>query len=234
MNMKKNNLNQKSKNFKDFFYKNKFNFSSYPINRLKKISIVNDKTKLLENLKLKILKINNCELKKISKNIVFGDGDINSPLMLIGEAPGQTEDEKGKPFVGEAGLLLNNMLKAININRNDVYVTNVVNYRPPLNRKPEISEINKYSIYLREHISIIDPKILIFLGSTAMNSMFGINNKISEVRGTWKELIIKNKTFLSMISFHPAYLLRKTDQKKFSWQDLKEVRRKIDELKINI
>jgi DNA polymerase len=154
--------------------------------------------------------------------------------MIVGEGPGQKEDEIGKPFVGDAGLLLNKMLKAINIDRDSIYITNVVNFRPPNNRKPEPAEINRYSEYLRKHISIINPKILILMGSTAMESLFGTKIKISKERGNWKEVIINNQTYLTMITFHPAYLLRQPDQKKYSWADLKEIRKKIDELKIKL
>ena len=154
--------------------------------------------------------------------------------MIVGEGPGQKEDEIGKPFVGDAGLLLNKMLKAININRKDIYITNVVNYRPPNNRKPEPAEITRYSEYLRKHISIITPKILILMGSTAMESLFGSKIKISKERGNWKEVIINNKSYLTMITFHPAYLLRQPEQKKYSWADLKEIRKKIDKLEINL
>ena len=154
--------------------------------------------------------------------------------MIVGEGPGQKEDELGKPFVGDAGLLLNKMLKAININRQDIYITNVVNYRPPNNRKPEPAEITRYSEYLRKHISIINPKILILMGSTAMESLFGSKIKISKERGNWKDVIINNKSYLTMITFHPAYLLRQPEQKKYAWTDLKEIRKKIDELEINL
>ena len=135
--------------------------------------------------------------------------------MLIGEAPGQKEDELSKPFVGEAGSLLNKMLSAINLNRKDLYITNVVNYRPPLNRKPDSNEIKRYSEFLLEHVYIIKPKIIILLGSTAMEAFFGSNLKISKERGIWKEMLIKDKTFLTMVTFHPAYLLRQNDQKKY-------------------
>ena len=101
--------------------------------------------------------IKNCELKESAKKLVFSDGNSNSKIMIVGEGPGQKEDEVGKPFVGDAGLLLNKMLKAININRQDIYITNVVNYRPPNNRKPEPAELTRYSEYLRKHISIINP-----------------------------------------------------------------------------
>ena len=155
-------------------------------------------------------------------------------IMIIGEGPGQKEDELGKPFVGEAGLLLNKMLKAIKINRENVYITNVVNYRPPKNRKPDPKEIKRYSTYLNEHISIINPKILILLGSTAMEALLGTNLKITKERGIWREIIIKNKTVKSIVTFHPAYLLRQPEQKKFSWEDLKSIKKKIDASDIKI
>lgn len=154
--------------------------------------------------------------------------------MIIGEGPGQKEDEMGKPFVGDAGILLNRMFEAINIKRPKVYITNVVNYRPPNDRKPETSEINRYSVFLRDHISIINPKILILMGGTAMEALYGQTLKISKERGIWKELIVNQKTYLTILTFHPAYLLRQPDQKKYSWVDLKMIKKKIDELKINI
>ena len=209
-------------------------FDNAPINRLKKNEEKDGIDKKLIDLKEKIKSIEDCELKKFAKNIVFNDGNPKSQIMLVGEGPGEKEDIQGKPFVGEAGILLNKMLNAIKIKREDVYITNVVNYRPPNNRKPEISEINRYSVFLREHISIISPKILILMGSTAMEALFGQKLKISKERGKWKEIIINQKTFLTILTFHPAYLLRQPDQKKFSWEDLKNIRNKIDELKINI
>jgi len=209
-------------------------YSNEPINRFKKLSEPEDIKLQLENLKNKILLIDNCDLKNNAKKMVFNDGNINSQIMIVGEGPGEKEDEIGKPFVGDAGNLLNKMLSAININRESVYITNVVNYRPPNNRKPSPVEINRYSAYLREHVLIINPKILIIMGATAMEALIGNNIKISKERGKWKEIIIKNKTFKSIITFHPAYLLRQPDQKKFSWFDLKEIRKKIDELNINI
>ena len=209
-------------------------FNNKPINRIKTKPKVENKSKLLENLKEKISNIENCELKSHATQLVFSDGTSESQLMIVGEGPGQKEDELGKPFVGDAGMLLNKMLMAINIDRNKVYITNVVNYRPPNNRKPEPAEIIRYSNFLREHISIIDPKILILMGSSAMEALFGSKIKISKERGAWKEVIVNQKTYLTMITFHPAYLLRQPDQKKYSWSDLKEIRKKIDELDLKI
>ena len=209
-------------------------FSDRPINRFKTKPLVEDISNKLNDLITEIQNIQNCELKNNANKLVFNDGNNLSKIMIVGEGPGQKEDEIGKPFVGDAGMLLNKMLKAININREKVYITNVVNYRPPNNRKPESSEITKYSFFLREHISIIDPKILVLMGSTAMESLFGSKIKISKERGAWKEVIVNNKTYITMITFHPAYLLRQPDQKKYSWLDLKKIRKKIDELDLNI
>ena len=209
-------------------------FSNKPIKRFKIKPKLEDKSSLLSELKVEIENIENCELKNNSTNLVFNDGNDQSKLMIVGEGPGQKEDEIGKPFVGDAGMLLNKMLNAISIKREKIYITNVVNYRPPNNRKPEPSEIERYSNFLRKHISIINPKILILMGSTAMESLFGSKIKITKERGKWKEIIINNKTYLTMITFHPAYLLRQAEQKKYSWVDLKEIRKKIDELNLNL
>ena len=228
--------NQSNNNFEDVMdlFEIDYAYENKPIKRTFDEPSLKNKQFLLENLKKKILDVSDCELKKNSSQIVLSDGDPASPIMIVGEGPGQKEDEKGKPFVGEAGLLLNKMLEAINIKRPKIYITNVVNYRPPNNRKPEPSEINRYSVFLREHINIIDPKILILMGSTAMEALFGQTLKISKERGKWKELIINQKTYLTILTFHPAYLLRQPDQKKFSWADLKIIKKKIDELKITI
>ena len=207
-------------------------FNDKPIDRINIKTKINNKYDLLKNLRIEIENIKNCDLKASANKMVFSDGNEQSQLMIVGEGPGQKEDEIGKPFVGDAGLLLNKMLKSINIERNNVYITNVVNYRPPKNRKPEAAEIVRYSNFLKKHISIIDPKILILMGSTAMESLFGSKVKITRERGLWKEIIINNKTYLCMITFHPAYLLRQPENKKYSWVDLKEIRKKIDQLNI--
>tara|TARA_Y100000590_G_scaffold4683_1_gene6279 strand:- start:297 stop:1016 length:720 start_codon:yes stop_codon:yes gene_type:complete len=214
-------------------------FNNEPINRSKnkinnKEKPEEDKITKLINLKQEINSIEDCKLKNNATNLVFADGKIQSLIMIVGEGPGQKEDQLGKPFVGDAGNLLNKMLKAINIARENVYITNVVNYRPPNNRKPDQSEIYRYSKYLKEHISIISPKILILMGSTAMEAILGSNKKISKERGLWKEVIIKQNSYRTIVTFHPAYLLRKPDQKKFSWEDLKIIRKEIDKQNIEV
>ena len=209
-----------------------YEFSNKPIRRLKKSQQPGEIKLQLENLKKQIAEIDACDLKNHANQLVFSDGNFRSKIMLVGEGPGQKEDEIGKPFMGDAGKLLNKMLAAIDIKRESIYITNVVNYRPPNNRKPTTAEINKYSKFLYEHISIINPKILIIMGGTAMEALIGNNFKISKERGIWKDVILKGKTYLSIVTFHPSYLLRQPDQKKYSWIDLKEIRKKINELNI--
>ena len=212
-------------------------FSNKPINRLNAVSNNNDNTGKLEKLlelKKKINSIENCNLKDNSKNLIMGDGDINSPIMLIGEAPNEDEDVSGLTFQGEVGSLLNKMLLAIEIKRGKVYSTYSINFRPPEDRKPNAQEIKRYSIFLKEHISIINPKIIILMGGTAMETVTGLNTRISNERGKWKEIILKNKTFPIMITFSPSYLIRFSDNKKYSWEDLKKIKQKIQELNIKI
>ena len=223
-------LNSELLNIIDYNYL----FDKKPIKRVKTKPELESSKSRLEDLKNKIKSIENCDLKKNASKIVFADGNIQSPLMIVGEGPGEKEDELGKPFVGDAGNLLNKMLKAINIERDKVYITNVVNYRPPNNRKPESNEINRYSEFLKEHISIINPKILILMGSTAMEAILGSSTRISNERGKWKEIIIKQKNYKTIVTFHPAYLLRKPDQKKFSWEDLKIIRKEIEQENISL
>ena len=208
--MVKNDLNQNAKYTQILMdtFESDFIFENNPIDRFKDFS-KKDKTnnsdkniKLLE-LKKKIGSIENCNLKNNSKNLVLGDGNIDSPIMLIGEAPGADEDNLGLTFQGDIGALLEKMLIAINLKKNNIYSTYSVNYRPPEDRKPTAQEIKRYSIYLKEHIKIINPKIIILMGSTAMEAITGINTKISNERGKWKEIILGNKTLPIMITFSP-------------------------------
>ena len=187
-----------------------FIFKDKPINRFNIIDKNNDsnqadKAKLLLELKKQINSIENCNLKDNSQNLVLGDGNINSPIMLIGEAPGAEEDKSSTTFKGEVGELLNKMLLAIEIKRQNIYCSYAINFRPPEDRKPTSLEIKRYSVFLKKHISIINPKIVVLMGSSAMEAVTGINSKISSERGKWKEIILKNKTYPVMISFNPSY-----------------------------
>jgi len=202
-------------------------FNKSPINRYKTKKNTELASADLKNLKNTIDTIQDCELKKNALQIVFGNGSINAELMIIGGAPGEKENQTGKSFVGEDGSLLEKMLNAINIKKKSVYLTYAVNYRPLLDRKPTSNEIKKYNIFLLKHISIINPKLIVLMGSTAMESLTGLNNKISDERGKWKEVIIKNKSYHTMITFDPSYLLRFPENKKYSWEDLKKIKKQL-------
>ena len=216
-----------------------FIFNEKPVNRFKiqKIESINknsDKITKIDEIKKLINSIQNCNLKKNSQNLILGDGDINSPIMIIGEAPSLEEEETGKTFQGESGALLEKMLLAINIKKKDVYSSYAINFRPPEDRKPTSQEIKRYSVFLKEHISIIDPKIIVLFGSTAMEAVTASSEKISNERGKWKEIILKNKIYPLMITFSPSYLIRFPENKKYSWEDLKKINQKIQDLKIKI
>ena len=236
--MTKNNNNKLVKLIKyyslinhNLIYDNKsINRYKFAINSSAKTS----RDRELLKLRSEIEKIKNCKLRKSAKNIVFSDGNPNSKIMIIGEGPGANEDIEGMPFIGRAGHLLDKMLESINLSRKSVYITNVVNYRPPENRSPTEEEIQKYIPFLIRHIEIINPKILLLLGSTALNTIIGNDEVISNVRGKWIEKEIgKCKTSI-IASFHPAFLIRQPTQKAMSWVDLKMIRKKILDLKINI
>ena len=239
--MTKKVINQKSK-FDDELINTiepNFVFNNKPINRFNIIDEDNshqqiDKFQSIEELKKKINSIENCKLKDNSQNLVLGDGDINSSIMLVGEAPGIEEDKSNATFKGEVGKLLNKMLLAIEIKRENIYSSYAINFRPPEDRKPTSQEIKRYSIFLKEHVAIINPKIIILMGSSAMEALTGINSKISSERGKWKEVILKSKTYPVMITFNPSYLIRFPENKKYSWEDLKKIKQKIQELKIKI
>ena len=211
-------------------------YSNKAINRYKKNNNYNNsnQSKDLKDLERLIKNVKNCELKKNATNLVFADGNLESNIMIVGEGPGANEDKEGLPFVGRAGQLLDKMLESINLDRKNVYITNVVNYRPPQNRKPTDKEILKYLPFLKRHIEIINPKILILLGSTALNSIIGSQEVISKARGKWNKLKIGKSSPFVIASFHPAFLMRQPDQKKMAWIDLKMIRQKIKELKIKI
>ena len=208
-------------------------YNNKAINRYKKdnFEISEDKTKSLIKLKKAINDLKNCELKKNAKNIVFSDGNPKSKIMLLGEAPGANEDHEGLPFVGRAGRLLDKMLSAIDLDRNKIYISNIINFRPPENRKPTEKEIKRYLPFVTKHIEIISPKILVLLGSTAMNAIIGNQEVISNMRGKWIEKKIGKCTTSIIITFHPAFLMRQPAQKKLAWIDLKMIRDKKIELK---
>ena len=233
----KRNLNQKLINLIEYYDLINANFllSNSPLKRTIESTthtFTGTKLEKLNKLRKKIQLIKNCDLKKNATNLVFSDGNINSKLMIIGEGPGANEDAEGKPFVGRAGKLLNKMLAAIQLDRRKVYISNVVNYRPPGNRRPTEVEIERYLPYLKSHIEIINPKILLLLGSTALNTLIGNEAVISKARGKWIQKEIGTVKPWIIASFHPAFLMRQPEQKKLAWIDLKMIRDKYKILKI--
>ena len=152
--------------------------------------------------------------------------------MIIGEGPGANEDKEGLPFVGRAGKLLDKMLNSIKLDRTKVYISNVVNYRPPENRRPTDEEIKRYLPFLESHIEIINPKILLLLGGTALNTLIGNEVVISKARGKWIQKDIGTAKPWIIASFHPAFLMRQPEQKKMAWIDLKMIREKSKIFKI--
>ncbi len=227
-------------NKKKLYYKlinNELVYDNKSIVRYKKNNKNNTPKKKLnkpEGLRKRINSIKNCDLKKNATNLVFSDGNPFAKIMIVGEGPGANEDKEGKPFVGRAGKLLDKMLAAIKLNRKNVYISNVVNFRPPMNRRPTDEEIKKYLPFLNKHIELINPKILLLLGATALNALIGNEVVISKARGKWTNKKFGESTIQIIASFHPAFLMRQPDQKKYVWEDLKMIRKKISELKIKL
>lgn len=173
-----------------------------------------------------------CPLAFTRNKVVFGEGDNCSKLLFIGEGPGAEEDAQGRPFVGRAGQLLTQILKAAGISRKDVYITNVVKCRPPENRAPTPDEMLKCDIHLRAQIMLIDPCLIVLLGNTPVRWILKTNGKISKIRGQWFDW----NGISVMPMFHPSYLLRNASSKEGSpkhltWIDIQEVKRKWDEVK---
>lgn len=172
-------------------------------------------------------KCDRCRLHEGRTNVVFGEGNINTDLMFVGEGPGSNEDRLGRPFVGKAGNLLDKMLKAINLTRSEIYITNIVKCRPPGNRNPEESEIEKCLPYLRWQVKIIQPKIIVSLGSISSKVLIDDNIKITKDRGR----IYKKGNIKFIPTLHPAYLLRNSTAKRDSWEDFKLISKILTEIR---
>ena len=181
----------------------------------------------LKELKHNMSTFQGCQLYKSATNMVFSDGNPKSKIMLIGEAPGHDEDLQAKPFVGRSGKLLDKMLEAIDLNREKVYIANIIPWRPPANRRPTEDEINSCLPFILKHIEIIKPSALMLLGSTAAFAILRNKEGISKIRGKWVDLKINQMTIPTIPTFHPAFLLRQPGQKKHVWTDLQSLRDKI-------
>ncbi len=212
-----------------------------PRNWFQKLTNSPSKTRINENgdklsmiLKLvEKIRLHNSPLKKTAKNLVVYDGTLNSKVIFIGEAPGRDEDIEGLPFVGRAGQLLNKMLEAINLRREDVYITNVVNWRPPDNRTPTDEEILEFLPFLQEQIDIVNPDFIFLLGGVAAKAILSTPLNLGKLRGNWHQYqsLQLNKTIYTIASYHPAFLLRSPKYKKASWEDLQMLQKKLHEKK---
>ena len=187
-----------------------------------------DKKKKIDDV-IKDLKDHKSNLQKTAKNLVVYDGNLNAKVMLIGEAPGRDEDQQGIPFVGRAGQLLNKMLLAINLQREDVYITNVVNWRPPDNRTPNDEEILEFLPFLQRQIDIVKPKFIFLLGGVAAKAILSTPLALGKLRGKWHEYKSLNLdgSIPTIASYHPAFLLRSPQYKKHSWEDLQMLQEKL-------
>jgi DNA polymerase len=165
-----------------------------------------------------------CRLSEKRKNVVFGEGDLRAAVMFIGEGPGAEEDRTGRPFVGQAGRLLENMLFAIGLDRRQVYITNIVKCRPPGNRDPREDEVASCAPYLDQQIELIRPEIIVALGKPASHRLTGTKKPIGALRGRW----VSYKGIPLMPLFHPAYLLRTPSAKREAWDDLKKIKQRLD------
>ncbi|MBQ8465991.1 MAG: uracil-DNA glycosylase [Alphaproteobacteria bacterium] len=188
------------------------------------------KAETLEELKTLVENFEGCSLRLTANKTVFGYGSAHADLLLIGEAPGADEDRSGIPFVGRSGHLLDKMLQAIQIKREDCFVTNVLPWRPPGNRTPTEGETAVCLPFLKRQIDLVKPKVILILGGSAANALLDNGESISKLRGKWLEYKISDGTKIPVLaSFHPAYLLRNSGQKAKAWSDLLRVKQKLCE-----
>jgi DNA polymerase len=179
------------------------------------------KAQTLDELRAAIAAFDGIDLKRTATNLVFADGNPEADIMVIGEAPGSDEDRQGKPFVGVSGQLLDRMLAAAGYNRTKVYITNVLNWRPPGNRKPTAGEVALSLPFLHRHIELIDPKLILLSGDSAAKALTGRAEGITRLRGKWYDLAMPNgKSYRALATFHPAFLLRSPAMKREAWQDI--------------
>lgn len=181
----------------------------------------------LDELRAAIAGFDGCPLKGTATNMVFGAGNPAARLMIIGEAPGAEEDRQGLPFVGASGHLLDLMLKSIGLDRTQVYISNILPWRPPANRKPSESETALFTPFVRRHIALVKPDVLLLLGGSAVSALMNTNAGITKTRGRWMSYRDGDTVIDTLASFHPAFLLRTPAQKKLAWRDLLTVKKRL-------
>jgi DNA polymerase len=194
-----------------------------PVIQGKPSALTHDKPAALKAIRAEIGDCTRCRLHKGRTNLVFGVGNVNADIMFVGEGPGADEDAQGEPFVGRAGQLLNNMISAMGIKREDVYIANVVKCRPPGNRTPEKDECDTCSPFLMQQIDVIKPKVIVALGAVSAKNLLAVNDSMANLRGRWYDF--RNSKLV--VTYHPAYLLRDPRQKKEAWKDLQMVMKEL-------
>ena len=186
------------------------------------------KADTLDELRAIMADYDGCPLKKTAKNLVFSDGNPEAKIMLIGEAPGQDEDRQGKPFVGRSGQLLDQMLAAIGINRGDnLYIANVVPWRPPGNRTPSADEIAICKPFIARHIELVQPDILLLVGNISNKTLLNTETGITKLRGQWQNYQADEGNIAALPLLHPAYVLRRPETKADVWADLCRLKAKL-------
>jgi uracil-DNA glycosylase family 4 len=179
----------------------------------------------LDELRDLLEKFDGCGLKATATRLVFSDGAPDAPIMMVGEGPGADEDRIGRPFVGRAGQLLDRMLASIELDRSKVYIANVVPWRPPGNRTPTPQETTICLPFIRRQIELVAPKILVCLGASAAQTLIGMKEGITRIRGQWFDYELGGATIKALPMLHPAYLLRQPAQKRAAWRDLRTLAR---------
>jgi len=189
----------------------------------------------LVELRAAVEAFDGCALKQTATNLVFGDGAEDADVMFVGEAPGRDEDIQGLPFVGVSGQMLDTMLSFIGLDRTKFYITNTLYWRPPGNRTPTDAEIAVCRPFLEKHISLIAPKVIVFVGGASAKAMLNTTQGITKLRGKWHDYSQDglDGPIPALPTFHPAYLLRNSAQKKYAWRDAVQLKRKLDELGIS-
>lgn len=178
------------------------------------------KVHTLEELKEAMADFEGCNLKRTAKSLVFSDGNPQANIMLIGEAPDRDEDIQGLPFVGRTGQLLDRMLAAINLSREDTYITNVISWRPPGNRTPTVQEIEIFRPFIERHIELAKPELVLLLGILSSKILINDGDGIMKLRGKWTEIKTGKTSVKTLPTLHPAYLLKQPAHKRLVWQDL--------------
>lgn len=184
--------------------------------------------KSLEDLRNILSGFDGCNLRLTAKNLVFGDGNPNARIMFIGEAPGREEDIQGVPFVGRSGHMLDRMLNAVKLDRSNVYIANVVPWRPPGNRTPTPHETEICRPFIQQQIELIDPELVVFLGAASAKTLSGARDGIRKLRGRWLTYTGLQKQRRAIATYHPAYLLRSPAEKRYAWRDMLKIRRELE------